>query len=139
MAHSELLERIKQTKRRLKDGVATTGEIVRVLDDVAAALEGGIDPVTSVLQTLTYSETKAMLRVLDQLPEATGGVLVASRIAEEFGVTRSTVVNALRKFASGGVIETRSLGMKGTLVRLLHGLTVDTLRKRIEAYKRGAA
>ena len=40
------------------------------------------------------------------------GLLVASKIADRVGITRSVIVNALRKFESAGLIETKSLGMK---------------------------
>ncbi|MCL8209092.1 MAG: GTP-sensing pleiotropic transcriptional regulator CodY, partial [Actinomycetia bacterium] len=33
---------------------------------------------------------------------------------------RSVIVNALRKLESAGVVETRSLGMKGTRIRVLN-------------------
>ena len=38
------------------------------------------------------------------------GILVASKIADRVGITRSVIVNALRKFESAGVIESRSYG-----------------------------
>ncbi len=40
-------------------------------------------------------------------------VIVASKVADRVGITRSVIVNALRKLESAGVIESRSLGMKG--------------------------
>ena len=48
------------------------------------------------------------------------GLLVASRIADKVGITRSVIVSALCKFESAGVIESRSLGMKGTYIRFLN-------------------
>ena len=48
------------------------------------------------------------------------GILVASKIADKAGITRSVVVNALRKFESAGVIESRSSGMKGTYIKVLN-------------------
>ena len=43
--------------------------------------------------------------------------LFASKIADRVGITRSVIVNALRKLESAGVIESRSLGMKGTYIK----------------------
>ena len=57
------------------------------------------------------------------------GLLVASKIAEEVGITRSVIVNALRKFESAGVIESRSLGMKGTHIKILNDKLMDELKK----------
>ncbi|MBR3052749.1 MAG: GTP-sensing pleiotropic transcriptional regulator CodY, partial [Firmicutes bacterium] len=48
------------------------------------------------------------------------GILVANKIADKAGITRSVVVNALRKFESAGVIESRSSGMKGTYIKVLN-------------------
>ena len=55
--------------------------------------------------------------------------LVASKIADKVGITRSVIVNALRKFESAGVIESRSLGMKGTHIRILNEKLLDELKK----------
>jgi transcriptional pleiotropic repressor len=57
------------------------------------------------------------------------GLLVASKIADKVGITRSVIVNALRKFESAGVIESRSLGMKGTYIRILNEKLVEELKK----------
>ena len=53
------------------------------------------------------------------------GILVASKIADKVGITRSVIVNALRKFESAGVIESRSSGMKGTYIKVLIVLVFD--------------
>ena len=57
------------------------------------------------------------------------GLLVASKIADQAGITRSVIVNALRKLQSAGLIETRSLGMKGTHIRILNPKFVEELEK----------
>ena len=57
-------------------------------------------------------------------------LLVASKIADRVGITRSVIVNALRKFESAGVIETKSLGMKGTYIRVLNDNLLEELEKR---------
>ena len=64
------------------------------------------------------------------------GVLVASRIADSIGITRSVIVNALRKFESAGVIESRSSGMKGTYIKVLNDVVFDELSK-IDLEKQG--
>lgn len=73
----------------------------------------------SAIMSLSYSEILAVQRIFDEL-EGDEGLLVASRIADEAGITRSVIVNALRKLASANVIESRSLGMKGTYLRVLN-------------------
>ena len=69
--------------------------------------------VQIALATLSYSEAEAAVNILGEL-NGTEGLLVASKIADRVGITRSVIVNALRKFESAGVIESKSLGMKGT-------------------------
>jgi transcriptional pleiotropic repressor len=48
-------------------------------------------------------------------------------VADRVGVTRSVIVNALRKLESAGIIESRSLGMKGTFIKVLSPLFVEEL------------
>ena len=54
---------------------------------------------------------------------------VASRIADDTGITRSVIVNALKKFDSAGVISTKSSGMKGTKIKVLNEVVYDELKK----------
>ena len=63
--------------------------------------------VQSAISTLSFSELEAIIHIFDEL-EGTEGILVASKIADRVGITRSVIVNALRKFESAGVIESRS-------------------------------
>ena len=75
--------------------------------------------VKSALNTLSYSELEAIIHIFDEL-NGTEGVLVASRIADRVGITRSVIVNALRKFESAGVIQSKSSGMKGTYIKVMN-------------------
>lgn len=78
--------------------------------------------------TLSYSEIDAVKRIFTSLG-AEEGLLVASKIADEAGITRSVIVNALRKLQSAGLIETRSLGMKGTYIRVVNPKFTEELGK----------
>lgn len=84
--------------------------------------------VQIALATLSYSEKEAIGHILNEL-NGMEGLLVASRIADRVGITRSVIVSALRKFESAGVIESRSLGMKGTYIKVLNDYLFDELRK----------
>lgn len=84
--------------------------------------------VQIALATLSYSEREAIESIMAEL-DGDGGLLVASRIADKVGITRSVIVSALRKFESAGVIESRSLGMKGTHIKVLNDYIFDELRK----------
>lgn len=88
--------------------------------------------VQSAISTLSYSELEAIIHIFDEL-EGTEGILVASKIADRVGITRSVIVNALRKFESAGVIESRSSGMKGTYIKVVNDVIFDeleTIKKR---------
>ena len=76
-------------------------------------------------------ELEAMEHIFREL-DGNEGLLVASKIADRVGITRSVIVNALRKFESAGVIETRSLGMKGTHIKILNDKLKEELLKAKE-------
>lgn len=78
--------------------------------------------------TLSFSEIEALQHIFEELG-GDEGLLVASKIADEVGITRSVIVNALRKLESAGVLESRSLGMKGTYIRVLNDLLIDEVRR----------
>lgn len=97
--------------------------------------------VNMAMKALSYSEIEAVRHIIDRLREISEekngafvreddeceGVVVASKIADNVGVTRSVIVNALRKLESAGIIESRSLGMKGTYIKVLSPLFVTEL------------
>ncbi|MFR4402144.1 MAG: GTP-sensing pleiotropic transcriptional regulator CodY, partial [Peptococcus niger] len=85
--------------------------------------------VQIALDTLSYSEMEAIEHIFNEL-NGEEGLLVASKIADRVGITRSVIVNALRKFESAGVIESKSLGMKGTYIRVLNEFLLDGIAKR---------
>lgn len=85
--------------------------------------------VQVALSTLSYSEFEAVMNILCEL-EGNEDLVVASKIADKVGITRSVIVNALRKLESAGVIESKSLGMKGTYIRVLNDNLIAELRKR---------
>lgn len=84
--------------------------------------------VSVAIGSLSYSELEAVEHIFEEL-EAKEGLLVASKIADRVGITRSVIVNALRKLESAGVIETRSLGMKGTYIKILNHQLLQELEK----------
>ncbi|MBQ4176221.1 MAG: GTP-sensing pleiotropic transcriptional regulator CodY [Lachnospiraceae bacterium] len=87
-----------------------------------------IQVVKSAISTLSYSEQEAIIHIFREL-DGQEGVLVASRIADRVGITRSVIVNALRKFESAGVIESKSSGMKGTYIKVLNDAVYDQLKE----------
>lgn len=84
--------------------------------------------VQMAISSLSYSELEAVDHIFEEL-DGTEGLLVASKIADRVGITRSVIVNALRKLESAGVIESRSLGMKGTYIKVLNDKFLMELEK----------
>ncbi|MDY0322424.1 MAG: GTP-sensing pleiotropic transcriptional regulator CodY [Candidatus Carbobacillus sp.] len=84
--------------------------------------------VQMAISSLSYSELEAVEHIFQEL-DGNEGLLVASKIADRVGITRSVIVNALRKLESAGVIESRSLGMKGTYIKILNDKLIPELEK----------
>ena len=106
-------------------------EMLRAVSEENAEENRKVAVVKSAISTLSFSEMEAITHIFDEL-NGTEGILVASKIADRVGITRSVIVNALRKFESAGVIESRSSGMKGTYIKVLN----DVVFEEVEALKR---
>ena len=94
-------------------------EMLRSVNEESAEESRKIQIVKSAISTLSFSELEAIIHIFDELG-GREGILVASKIADRVGITRSVIVNALRKFESAGVIESRSSGMKGTYIKVVN-------------------
>ena len=101
-------------------------EMMRSVHEENAEENRKIQIVKSAINTLSFSELEAIIHIFDEL-DGMEGILVASKIADRVGITRSVIVNALRKFESAGVIESRSSGMKGTYIKVLNDVVFDEL------------
>lgn len=84
--------------------------------------------IKTCMATLSYSELEAILNIFEEIKD-NEGLVIASKIADKAGITRSVIVNALRKFESARIIETRSLGMKGTYIKVLNEYLPQELNK----------
>ncbi len=110
-------------------GTAVVGlEMLRSVNEENAEESRKEHIVQSAISTLSFSELEAIIHIFDELGGAEG-ILVASKIADRVGITRSVIVNALRKFESAGVIESRSSGMKGTYIKVLNDYVFAELDK----------
>lgn len=103
-------------------------EMLRAVNEENAEESRKLQVVRSAIGTLSFSEMEAITHVFDEL-NGMEGILVASKIADRVGITRSVIVNALRKFESAGVIESRSSGMKGTYIKVLNDAVFDEIEK----------
>ena len=103
-------------------------EMLRSVNEESAEESRKEHIVQSAISTLSYSELEAIIHIFDEL-NGTEGILVASKIADRVGITRSVIVNALRKFESAGVIESRSSGMKGTYIKVVNDYVFTELER----------
>lgn len=103
-------------------------EMLRAVNEESAEESRKVAVVKSAISTLSFSEMEAITHIFDEL-NGMEGILVASKIADRVGITRSVIVNALRKFESAGVIESRSSGMKGTYIKVLNYVVFDEIEE----------
>lgn len=103
-------------------------EMLRAVNEESAEENRKVAVVKSAISTLSFSEMEAITHIFDEL-NGMEGILVASKIADRVGITRSVIVNALRKFESAGVIESRSSGMKGTYIKVLNDVVFDEIEE----------
>ena len=102
--------------------------MLRAVNEENAEESRKLAVVKSAIGTLSFSEMQAIIHIFDEL-DGMEGVLVASKIADRVGITRSVIVNALRKFESAGVIESRSSGMKGTYIKVINDVVFSEIKK----------
>ncbi|MCS4488890.1 GTP-sensing pleiotropic transcriptional regulator CodY [Streptococcus sciuri] len=110
--------------------LASTVVGIQLLNLQTETLEETVRQQTAVkiaMNTLSYSEMKAVAAILAEL-DGREGRLTASVIADRIGITRSVIVNALRKLESAGIIESRSLGMKGTYLKVINEGIYDKIK-----------
>lgn len=108
-------------------------EMLRSVSEEKAEEKRKQSVIQAAVSTLSYSETQAIVHIFEEL-RGKEGILVASKIADSMGITRSVTVNALRKLESAGIIESRSAGMKGTCIRVKNDMffqEVDRLKERL--------
>ena len=103
---------------------------MQILYHQSRTIEAEVRSATAVqmaINTLSYSELKAVHAIFEALDGEEGRLTASS--ADEIGITRSVIVNALRKLESAGIIESRSLGMKGTYLKVLNQQFIKELEK----------
>ncbi|MBQ1689282.1 MAG: GTP-sensing pleiotropic transcriptional regulator CodY [Lachnospiraceae bacterium] len=101
-------------------------EMLRAVNEETEQESRNIQNVRSAISILSSSEREAIEHIFEEL-DGREGILIASKIADRVGITRSVIVNALRKFESAGIIETKSSGMKGTYIRVLNEVVFEEL------------
>jgi transcriptional pleiotropic repressor len=82
--------------------------------------------VQMAMRALSFSEVESVKHIIGEMGSL-DGVVVTSKVADRMGITRSVIVNALRKLGSAGIIESRSLGMKGTYIKVVSRLFLEEI------------
>ena len=84
--------------------------------------------VKSAIGALSYSELNAIIHIFNEL-NGSEGYIVASKVAKKYEITRSILINAIRKLEGAGLLESRSLGVKGTYLKVLNEVFLIELKK----------
>lgn len=101
-------------------------DLMRSLKEEDAFKDRQRSCVKSAISTLSTSELEAVRHILGEM-ESEDAVIVASKVADKFNITRSVIVNALRKLESAGVIESKSSGMRGTYIKVINRYLYDEI------------
>lgn len=99
-------------------------EMVRSLSEENENIVRMKERLENAVKSLSITETKAIVVLLKALGKKEGKIK-ASEVSDETGITRSSIVNALKKCESAGVIETHSNGTKGTYIKVLNDSIYD--------------
>lgn len=103
-------------------------EMLRAVNEESAEEMRKLQVVKSAISTLSSSELDAITHIFSEL-DGDEGILIASKIADRVGITRSVIVNALRKFESAGILEAKSSGMKGTYIKVVNEFVFEELER----------
>jgi len=94
----------------------------------ALFLPAQIEPVKTAIASLSFSELTLILAIFTEF-ETSERIVVAAKVAEKVGVPKTTAANALRKLEGAGMVETRSLGVKGMYIKVINNGFLNELKK----------
>ena len=103
-------------------------EMIRAVSDESDEENRKREAVRSAIATLSGMEKEALSFVFEELGGGEG-LVVASKLSDRLGITRSVVVNGLKKLESAGLISSRSSGMKGTHIEVLNEYLAEEIKK----------
>ena len=105
-----------------------TGMVFAIEKDSERKKNESRDIIRGAFGALSYSEFEAVIGIFGEL-KGDEGILIMKKISEKINVTRSVIVNALKKMEGAGIIESRSLGMKGTYIKVLNKVFLEEIEK----------
>lgn len=106
-------------------------ELLHLINVKAEMATRAVRAVQNALQSLSFSEMEAVTEIFSNIDELETRIN-ASQIASAKGITRSIIVNALRKLESARILESKSLGMKGTYIKVHSSALLKELKKHLE-------
>lgn len=77
------------------------------------------DKFARITRNISYTEIECIKSLHDRMDGAEEMAVITSHLTDKLGITRSVMVNALRLLDVAGVLEARSMGVKGTRVKVL--------------------
>ncbi len=80
-----------------------------------------------VLNKLSWTEQKSIKKLFES-SQGSELFVVASKVADSLGISKSVIVNAMRKLEGAGVIDSRSLGIKGTYIKIIDPDFLDAVK-----------
>ncbi len=92
--------------------------------------ESNVKDVKNVLNKLSFTELSVVLKIFTEY-NCEEFTIIASNIAQKHNFTRSSIVNALRKLESAMIIESYSLGVKGTHIKIINNYFRQEINKLI--------
>lgn len=87
------------------------------------------ETILRVKRVISYSEIQAVKAIYNAIGEKTDAIIVSKNVADNEGITRSVVVAGLKILEVAGIVETRSLGMKGTNIKILDRKSLEEVIK----------
>lgn len=70
-------------------------------------------------RVLSYYDLAAIKAISREIGDKNNAIIVKSRLCNNEGITNSIMVNALKLLEVALIIETRSMGVKGTFIEVL--------------------
>ena len=86
-----------------------------------------MDTINRLKRVLTMTEIDGVKILINEIGDEEEIIISLKEAVKEYGVTRSIVHYSIRFLEVVGIIESRSLGMKGTYIKILDKEMFDNL------------
>lgn len=78
-------------------------------------------------EILSFSEIKAIRAIIDEVGDAEECIIQVTKLHPKYNIGKTVFVMALRLLDAADVVRVRSLGPKGTLLKILNREAIDKL------------